>query len=734
MKQYIFYALCLLCGVLFSCDNERSGLVKTGTVLLGVGKNDVLLTKAGDSVTDEILQVFFINAEEDTIKRFSNYKSEVEGKNILLPVGMYKVCVTSAETNGPVWDKPNYNGETEVEVTAGEYAKAEVECQITNTKVTVQFTNDVKKYFSNYVATITDDADHSIAFEKDESRAAFFSTEKLTVDLLLVNKENGLSFNLKKVFPNIKPRYHYKLKFDVSGGDTPGDDSSGENLDVVIKEDSTQVDVTIKLPQYTQSSDKKAVPKLQVFTDGEESTNLDFSKTWIDEATLLFTDQYLQITSEFPMKYLYVKMSETFDKEQAMFDLMHKDNISPFKLESSDNGQLLSLNITDLVNTMRPNDKNVQTYSLTFYAIDVAHQEKELMLTYEIAPNLSVMPDKPGVEDVWSRFAVLRGHSDKESNYKFKYGIKDTDKSTWKLVEAVVNAKVEGVTHFSALVSDLEPNTDYDFFAITGDDTNEDELATETFTTNMEYQLPNAGFENWTEGTPLLIYGTGEKMFWDSGNHGSATLNKNVTTYDESLKHSETRSIKLSSQFVGAVGFGKFAAGNVFAGKYLDTDGMDGVLGFGRPCSSRPTQLHGYVRYSSGEVDYEDKTNGLSKGEKDEGIIYIALGNWIGESYDGELWPLIIKTKSKQLFNPKDKNIIAYGEKVYKESTDGTGLIEFTIDLEYRSLDKIPTSIIVVCSASKYGDYFSGSTKSMMWLDDLELIYPNGIEDIKTNK
>ena len=35
----------------------------------------------------------------------------------------------------------------------------------------------------------------------------------------------------------------------------------------------------------------------------------------------------------------------------------------------------------------------------------------------------------------------------------------------------------------------------------------------------------------------------------------------------------------------------------------------------------------------------------------------------------------------------------------------------------------MPTSIIIVASASRYGDYFQGSAASKMWLDDMELIY-----------
>ena len=67
---------------------------------------------------------------------------------------------------------------------------------------------------------------------------------------------------------------------------------------------------------------------------------------------------------------------------------------------------------------------------------------------------------------------------------------------------------------------------------------------------------------------------------------------------------------------------------------------------------------------------------------------------------------------------------IAYGEKVFTESyNDAENLKELTIELDYDNYggtQRKPTSIIIVASASKYGDYFEGSGSSKMWLDDME--------------
>ena len=71
----------------------------------------------------------------------------------------------------------------------------------------------------------------------------------------------------------------------------------------------------------------------------------------------------------------------------------------------------------------------------------------------------------------------------------------------------------------------------------------------------------------------------------------------------------------------------------------------------------------------------------------------------------------------------KNDKFIAYGELPSGAATAGDGFVEFNIPIEYRNLDDKPTHIIVVCSASKYGDYMVGGDGSTMYLDDLELVY-----------
>jgi len=281
------------------------------------------------------------------------------------------------------------------------------------------------------------------------------------------------------------------------------------------------------------------------------------------------------------------------------------------------------------------------------------------------------------------------------------------------------------------VLTGLTPGKTYEYQAVC----DEAPAATCTLTTEAALQLPNASFEEWARFKSgndtkdvLHIASDAASMFWDSGNHGSATLNKEVTEQASDKVHSGQYSAKLCSQFVGISVMGKFAAGNLFVGRYLETLGTNGVLGWGRPFSSRPKALRVWVHYTPGTVEYvHDKAPDIVKDQPDKGIIYIAIVDNTKTDYSsnkcqGEKWPCIVNTKTSELFNKDGDNVIAYGEHVFTEATAGSDLVQVEIPLDYRRTDAKAENIIITCSASKGGDYFAGGN-SVMYLDDFELVY-----------
>ncbi|MDE6779533.1 MAG: PCMD domain-containing protein, partial [Alistipes sp.] len=275
--------------------------------------------------------------------------------------------------------------------------------------------------------------------------------------------------------------------------------------------------------------------------------------------------------------------------------------------------------------------------------------------------------------------------------------------------------------------------------------------AARTAATGSGAQIYNAGFETWTGSSPLLPYTSAADQIWDSGNHGSATLNKNVTTNEPDARPGSAgrTSAKLQSQFVSLFGIGKFAAGNIFVGKYCGTDGTNGIIGFGKPFSFdyRPKALTFWYKGNIGTIDRvgSNAPAGVGSGSSDIAQVYICLCKMDGPhivatsnastflslpsktmSYTTADMSDMTDDKAKRLANDRtDGKVIACGVWEPDNSTQYPEWTKITVELEYYDEyeGEVPTYLMLTASASKYGDYFTGSTSSVMYLDDVELVY-----------
>ncbi len=278
--------------------------------------------------------------------------------------------------------------------------------------------------------------------------------------------------------------------------------------------------------------------------------------------------------------------------------------------------------------------------------------------------------------------------------------------TSWSTVPPA-NVSTSGNT-FSATLTGLSASTTYKYrISVDGSAGSE-----QTFTTAAATPLENGAMEEWSQdGKQWNPWAAGNDAFWGTGNPGAAAFIGNLTTpTDESVK-GQAALLETKNAII------KLGAGNIFTGDFA-LDGLNGLLHFGRPFSAFPSSLRLNYKYTSATINMiGDNVGDLAslKGQPDMFQIYIALSDR-SEPYEIRNDP-----KNRQLFDPEDDGIIAYGE--YTSSETVSTYKQLEIPLEYRATNRTPKYIIVVASSSKYGDYYIGGVGSKLWLDEMELVY-----------
>ena len=382
------------------------------------------------------------------------------------------------------------------------------------------------------------------------------------------------------------------------------------------------------------------------------------------------------------------------------------------------------------ITTMTPSLEELTVFETYRQVYIQYHDFKETWRLYVIPTDISIQFTQT---DAWSRVIWLYAAGKSGTSLGFRY--KKSGDTQWIDVPAE-KITIDGGS-LSTCISGLEPETTYE--AIAYSDENETEIV--TLTTDPETKLTNGDFETWCTEKDIVYPGPSkESSYWGTGNPGAAIAGATLTssTTDKRPGSPGTYAAHLQSKLAGIAGIGRLAAGNLFVGQYVGTRGTNGIVGFGRPYTLRPTALKGWIKYNRGTITDVSTVMPpgltIAKGDPDNGIVYIAVGTWTPEEYGvcekedenkqvgTDEVPISIDTRDPNtFFNPKSPAVVAYGEMVLTESI--ADWQQFTIKLDYNTTHTVPTHLVIVCSASRYGDYYIGSRDSEMWLDDFELVY-----------
>lgn len=310
--------------------------------------------------------------------------------------------------------------------------------------------------------------------------------------------------------------------------------------------------------------------------------------------------------------------------------------------------------------------------------------------------------------DAWTNVAWVYGEGLEGADNGVEYRVHGTQEWT----KAPASWVTQTLGTFNCRLINLNPETEYEARAYS----NEEYGSTVTFTTGSIVQLPNSSFSEWTKnGAVWQPWGEGQTPYWDTGNKGASTLGESNVIPTTNTSSGSGQAAMLQTKFVNVFGIGKIAAGSIFIGSYLRTDGTNGVLQFGRNFTERPTGLRGYFNYKTAPINKASAEYQELMGRPDTCIVWCALID------SPEPFECRTNPKNQNLFNPASADVIAYGKMQCGENVPQ--YIPFDIKFEYRATNRVPRYLLIVASSSKYGDYFTGGDGAVMCIDDLELLY-----------
>ena len=691
--------LALCCA---SClkDEPQSGEVETGYLYVSL-KQDVTVDPVFKSTASEDMTFALViyDWNDNVVATYDDHR-ELAASPLELPTGTYRVCASSAPAGAAAFDAPFYAGETSILLRGKQVNTASVTCTLANVKVTAELSEQMQELFSEYVLTVSN-GDGTLVYSSIDgtfSKEGYFTvTEHLTWTLSLKNTDGGTYKDLTETYTDIKPRQHYNLQFSL-----------GE------PEEFGGTDVAVAINGETQDKIYDLLLDFEANVRPTVTASFDMNRQvkFVEGGPI---DAVFHLNIPGGAKYIQISHSNS-----ALSNNSLPYNFKLMDMSASDRTWYADRGI--IVPSITAGDMSADLdFSGLFAKLPIGSYQIEFYIESENGKNRTQycrfdVESAAEIEAVsatsWACFAFLSAKwypEEQPEGISFQY--RKQAASEWNDVDpSAVVANASDKT-YTAEIWGLDPSTAYVFRAVSAKDI---ETKEKSFTTESAGVIPNMGFDSWYKSGSIWYPNSDSGNFWwDTANGGSDAVGVYPTSPEESHVKSG-KAAKLESKEVAMVGL---AAGNIYTGKFVKANvslsNPGAELDWGVSFGSRPLALKGYLDYRPGNINKTKAPyNGMS-GKQDIGIVQVFITDWSA--------PFRISTSSgKFVDTANDPGIIAYGTMDFNNTG---GYIEFTVPLTYRSTTRQPRYIVIAAAASKYGDYFTGSTSSVMYVDEFSLVY-----------
>lgn len=672
--------------VLASCAKDMEPQFQMAT---NEGAMRLGLTMQSDVRADQniVIKIYKVSGEEKSLVRRYTSLADIPDYLTLLG-GNYLASVQVGEKSVVSFDEKCYAGEQTFTITKGQVTPVTVDCKLLSTIARVEYDETVaEKLASGYATTVavaeaydqsavnTGDI-HSLKYTETKDGYFMMPVDQTT----LVWHFDGTSVEGTEIvkegkIENVKPASKYTILLRYSK------DANG----------SVQITATVDESVEVFDDNISFSPDPTIMGDGFDMNEEQLSTT---------ASRTYNISSLAAIK------SMSIAADGVEYDLLNHAPAGVSVEKISDTNYKVTISKEFFVNVS--GGHNVVVFHIE--DVDSGKANKEVAYNVE-----GVMPLTKSDYDLWFGNVTFKANVINTSASSVKIAYR-ADGGAWTEVAATVG--VGGV--YTATGSNFAAEKNYEYKLIVGGADTGKMLA---HTTAAGAQIPNGDMESWSEsGGVIYPYAQGASPFWLTGNDGAKMAGATLTNSSTDVRPGSTGSYSayLKSQFASVMGIGKFAAGNLFVGTF-SMSGLDGTVNFGRDFNftAKPKSMSFWMKHNEGTIDKGAGTPSEATG-KDKATIMVIITNWDT--------PYAVNTKDQSTFFSMSDlatmdGVIGYGY-IEKRESD-TDWKEYTIDITYREdmKNERPKKLVVSFTPSGFGDYFTGSTESWMYVDDIVLNY-----------
>lgn len=725
MKRYIIGLITVFAFLAVSCHRELKDDAK-GYVYLNIGhdQKEEVIVKAAEPVTTPYIVEIYNSA--GLLHKVTDHRTLTADSPLELLIGTYTVKAMNREFANESFHE-YFSAERQIRVLPEQTLMFDMTCVRSDVRFSVEFPVEFSELFKRYEVRVTNGTGNELILSNSPDQndpcqaslsdiASFDVTGQLSWSLYLKNIDSaddnnvgGIYITDTKTYQNVKAGDHYHLKFDLA---EPEEIDGVFALRVVVNGETIE-----ELHNIQIDFDQEGKPSCRANEGFDIPTELGEYMTVIFESP---TDKYLTFETPVGLKHLYVSH---YDEDLTRLGLPHMTDLYKGTQSQKDVLTVLGIahnvaatrSVVNLTNFIKILPQGV--YDFTVTAIDTKGRYAKCHLPIEIV--LDVDAEAASCTP-WAEFAYVEARyfsSPAPEGLTFQYrNALDTEWLTLSASKVEIN---QNTMRYSARIDGLEAGTNYVFRAASANDIAVGKESKEiSFTTETAPVISNLSFDDWYQDDSVWYPNVNSSNFvWDTANEGTSSLSVYPTEPETSHLAPNTnnqKAAKLMSKSVTMVGL---AAGNIYTGDFIGAKisltNPGAELDWGTQFNGRPIALRGYYDYRPGTVDVANSPYSDMNGKSDIGQVQMILTGWDKK--------FRINTQTKTFVKvDEDEDIIAYGTMDLHATSD---YVRFTIPLQYRDIARIPTYVVVVGSASKYGDYYTGSTSSVLYLDEFEFVY-----------